>query len=130
MSEEDVEKNQGLLRSLTTLAGTLVAIIHTRLDLLATDLEEDREHLLVLIVLALTALFCLGLGILLATILIVAAFWETHRLLTLVILTGIFLTAGIVSGVMAIHKTKTKPRIFATSLLELCKDRQHLDSSR
>jgi uncharacterized membrane protein YqjE len=44
------------------LAATLVAIAHTRLDLLSTDLEEERAHLFSLLVLALAALSCLGVG--------------------------------------------------------------------
>jgi uncharacterized membrane protein YqjE len=129
MSDQDLDKSQGLLRSLTTLASTLVAMVHTRLDLLSTDLEEDREHLLSLLFLSMIALFCLGVGVLLATLFIVAAFWETHRLIALASLAGFFLTIGIVTCALAVHKTKTKPRIFTASLLELFKDRQHLDSS-
>ena len=121
-------KSKGLLESLTSLAATLVAIAHTRLDLLATDLEEGREHLLSLLVLALAALFCLGVGVVLATILLVAAFWDTHRLLVLGLLAGFFLVAGIVAWQCAMHKAKTKPRLFAGSLSELIKDRQQLTS--
>ncbi|MBS1132667.1 MAG: hypothetical protein H6R16_3669, partial [Proteobacteria bacterium] len=46
MSEKTPGESKGLLESLTTLAATLVAIAHTRLDLLSSDLEEEREHLL------------------------------------------------------------------------------------
>ena len=74
MSEKTPGESKGLLESLTTLAATLVAIAHTRLDLLSSDLEEEREHLLSLLVLAFAALFCLGVGVLLATLLLVVAF--------------------------------------------------------
>ena len=83
MAEKTPGANKGLLESLTTLAATLVAIAHTRLDLLSADLEEDREHLLSLLVLTLAALFCLGVGVVLAAILLVVAFWDTHRLVVL-----------------------------------------------
>lgn len=46
MAEKTPGGGKGLLESLTTLAATLVAIAHTRLDLLSTDIEEGREHLL------------------------------------------------------------------------------------
>lgn len=118
----------GLLQSLTVFAGTLVAIAHTRLDLLSTDLEEEREHLLSLLLLALTALFCLGVGVVLATILLVAIFWDTYRLQVLGALVGFFLVTGIAAFGFAIHKAKSKPRLFSTSMSELLKDRQQLDS--
>lgn len=120
--------SKGLLESLATLAATLVAIAHTRLDLLSADLEEDRAHLLSLLVLTLAALFCLGVGVVLATILLVVAFWDTHRILALTGLAGFFLAAGIAAWGFAMHKARTKPRLFAASLSELLKDRQQLVS--
>lgn len=122
------ESAKGLLASLATLASTLVSIAYTRLDLLSNDIEEDREHILSLLLLALVALFCLGLGLLLAALLLVAAFWDTHRLLVMGILAGSFLTAGVAVWVHALHKARNKPRIFTSSLSELLKDRQQLDA--
>lgn len=128
-SDRNPNANIGLLSSLGTMATTLVAIVHTRLELLATDLEEDTEHLLSLLIMTMVALFALGVGVILATLLIVAAFWETHRLLALGSLAILFLAVGITAAVMAVHKTKTKPRIFTSSLLELFKDRERLSNS-
>lgn len=129
MAEDSQNSQQGLLSSIRTMATTLVAILHTRLELLSTDLEEDREHLLSLLFLSMVALFSLGVGVLLATLLLVAAFWDTHRLMALASLSVLFLIAGISTAAMAVHKTKTKPRIFTSSLLELFKDREHLNQS-
>jgi len=120
--------SKGLLHSLTALVATLVAIAHTRLDLLSADLEEEREHLFSLLVMALVALFCLGVGVVLVTILFVVAFWDTHRLLVLGELAGFFLIAGFAICGFAMHKARTKPRVFAASLSELLKDRQQLVS--
>ena len=128
MIEKTPGESRGLLESLTTLAATLVAIAHTRLDLLSTDVEEERAQVLSLLVLALVALFCFGIGVVLAAILLVAAFWDTHRLLVLGSLAGFFLAAGMVAGAYAMHKARTKPRLFAASLSELLKDRQQLVS--
>jgi len=128
MSERTPGGSKGLLESLTILAGTLVAIAHTRLDLLSVDLEEERAHLLSLLVLTLAALFCLGIGVVLATILLVVAFWDTHRLLALGALAGFYLVIGIGVWAFALHKARTKPRLFAASLSELFKDRQQLTS--
>lgn len=127
MSENTPGGGKGLLESLTTFAATLVAIVHTRLELLSTDLEEEREHIFALLVLALVALFCLGVGVVLAAILLMAAFWDTHRLLVLGALTVCFLAVGIAACWIALHKMRTKPRLFAASLAELRKDRQQLD---
>jgi uncharacterized membrane protein YqjE len=128
MPEKALGGSKGLLESLTMLAATLVAIAHTRLDLLSTDLEEERAHLFSLLVLALVALFCLGVGVVLATLLLVVAFWDTHRLLVLGALAGCFLVVGMAAWGFAMHKARTKPRLFSASLSELRKDRQQLVS--
>lgn len=120
--------SKGLLESVASFASTLVAIMHTRLDLLSTDLEEDQAHLFSLLVLALTALFFIGVAVVLATILLVVTFWESDRLLVLGLLAGFFLTVGLAAGAVALYKARNKPRPFAASLQELYKDRQQLVS--
>ena len=128
MADQPQAASPGLLHSLTVLTSTLVGIIHTRLELLSTDLEEDREHLVALLIMALCALFCLGLGVLLVAMLLVVVFWDTQRIPVLVSLAGFFLVAGIAAWVMAVNRIKSMPRLFASTLQELFKDRQQLDT--
>lgn len=126
MAEESHAATGGLFESLKTLSSSLVGIVHTRLELLSTDLAEEREHLVLLLVMALLALFCLGVGIVLVAILVALAFWESHRLMALGGLTGVFLAAGAGAGWLAMHKARARPRLFEASLAELSKDRQRL----
>ena len=126
MSEGTPGASKGLFESLKGLAATLVAIAHTRLNLLSTDMEENRERLLLLLVTIQIALFCLGVGVVLMAILIVVTFWDSNRLLVLGGLAGIFLAGGAAAWGFALHKIRTKPRLFAASLGELSKDWQQL----
>jgi uncharacterized membrane protein YqjE len=126
MAEESRAAAGGLLESLKALSAGLVSIAHTRLELLSTDIAEEREHVISLLVMGLVALFCVGVGIVLLTILIAVAFWESHRLMALGGLAGFFLLAGVALVGRALHKARTKPRLFEASLAELSKDRQHL----
>ena len=128
MAEESQAASEGLFESLKTLSVSLVSIVHTRLELLSTDVAEEREHLISLLVMGLIALFCLGVGMVLLAILIAVAFWESHRLAALGGLTVIFLAAGAGGVWLAMHKARTRPRLFAASLAELSKDRQHLST--
>jgi uncharacterized membrane protein YqjE len=68
------------------------------------------------------------MGVLLLALLIVAAFWETHRLLALGSVAGFFLAAAAGLAGVARHKARTAPRLFEASLTELSRDRQHLTS--
>ncbi len=128
MAEKTPGKSTGLFASLSILAASLIAIVHTRLDLLSNDLEEEREHLLSLLILTLAALFFLGVGVVLATILLVVSFWDTNRLLVLGLLAGFFVASGLAAWAVALHKARTKPKLFAASLSELLKDRQRIGS--
>ena len=91
--------SKGLLESLSNFASTLVGILHTRFSLASTELEEYRAHVFALLILALVAVFFIGLGVVLATILLVVAFWDSDRLLVLGLLTGFYLAVGVVAGV-------------------------------
>lgn len=119
---------KGLLEALGDLAATLVAMAHTRLDLLSTDLEEDRDHLLSLTITSLGAIFFLGIGVVLSSLLLVVLFWDTNRILILGLLAAVFLALGLSAANRAKRMARTKPRLFASSLSELFKDRQQLAS--
>jgi uncharacterized membrane protein YqjE len=122
------EDSKGLLDSLAAFTSTLVGVAHTRLELLSTDLEEDRERLFSIVALYLTAMFFLVVGLVIAIVLIVFMLWEMHRLLALSLVAGFFLLAGSVMWGLAMRKTKSKPKLFSASLLELLKDKDKLDS--
>ena len=126
MERTPIEERPGLVDSLTATAATMVAIVHTRLDLLSTDLEEEREHFVSLTLFALGAFFCLGVGVVLLASLLVFAVWDSYRLLALGLLAVTFLGAGGGAIAVALKKIKAKPRLFSASLSELRKDRQWL----
>ena len=130
MADTPNQPAEGLLHSLKNLTVTLIAIIHTRLELLSTDLEEGRERFISLLAIAFVSLFSLCFGAVLLTILIVVVFWDTHRLLVLGSLTGLFLIAGTVLGGIVVRRLKSMPRMFEASLAELIKDHQEIDANR
>lgn len=121
-------REEGLLASLKTLTLTLVDVVQTRLELLSSDVAEERAHLTAILISALVALFCIGVGVVLLAVLIVVMFWESHRLLSLGLLTAVFLATGVGLWGVAMHKWRNKPRLFDASISELAKDRDHLSS--
>ena len=117
-----------LFDSVKVLAGTLLAIAHTRLELLSTEIEEQRAWLGSMLVWTLVALFCAGVGVVLATLFVVMALWDTHRLLALGIPAILFLLGGALAWLILLGKARAKPRLFAASLGELSKDRKEVTS--
>jgi len=129
MAETPNQPAEGLLNSLKNLTATLIAIVHTRLELISTDLEEGRERFISLLAMAFVSLFSLCFGAVLLTILVVVVFWDTHRLLVLGSLTGLFLIVGAVLGAAVVRRLKSMPRMFEASLAELIKDHQEIDTN-
>jgi len=118
----------GLFDSMKMLARTLLAIAHTRLELLSTEIEEHRAWLGSMLVWTLVALFCAGVGVVLATLFVVMALWDTHRLLALGIPEILFLLGTGLAWLAVLGKARAKPRLFAASLGEVSKDRKDLTS--
>lgn len=121
-------RRRGLFDSVKVLAGTLLAIVHTRLELLSTDLEEEMVWIGSLLVWTLVALFCGGVGLVLATIFFVFALWDSHQLLALGIPAILFLLGMGVGWLVVRGKVKAKPTLFAATLGELSKDREQFTS--
>ena len=122
------DRATGLLASLQRLLATFTEILHTRLEILSTELEEEGQRISLLFIYGLVSLFFLGLGLLFATVFIVAAFWETHRLYVLAGFTVFYLGIGVIAALVVRHKIKARPRLFSATLSELGKDRERLTS--
>lgn len=117
----------GLYDSLKGLAATGVAMLQTRLELLSTELAEEKERLLTQLVLGLAALFFIGLGIVFAALFLTVILWEHHRLLALGMFTALFLGLGIASLLAVRSFSRNPSRLFSASLAELSRDKDHLD---
>jgi uncharacterized membrane protein YqjE len=116
----------GLFDSVKALAATLLAVVHTRLELFSVDLEEEWVHVRSILTWSLAAMFCAGIGVVLATLFLVFALWDTHPLLALGIPAVLFLLVAALAWRVAAAKVRAKPRPFAASLSELARDREHL----
>lgn len=70
-----------LPEALRSLGENLLALVLTRAELVAVELQEERARAeRKLVYLALAAL-SLAIGLLLASLLVVVLFWDTHRIL-------------------------------------------------
>ena len=127
--EAGADPSTGLFASLRTLGATLVAAAHDRLELISTEVEEERAWLLHLLLGTQIALFFCILGVLMLTLLVVVVFWDTHRVLVTLLLTVLYLGIGAVLAVAMRSKIRRKPRAFSASIAELAKDRQQLTGS-
>jgi uncharacterized membrane protein YqjE len=117
-----MSESSGLMESLKRMASTLLAIFRTRLELLSSELEEERLRVSQMLFYASAALFFLGLAIMLLTVFIVVVFWDSYRLPVLGGLTALFFVAGLWAW-NALHRAaRERSRLFSASLSELSDD--------
>jgi uncharacterized membrane protein YqjE len=119
-----------LLRSLVRLGGTLLAVAHTRIELLTTEISEDLERGLQMLLWALVALMAVILAALLAGLTVVIYFWDTHRLGACIAVTLAFLCAGVLAGLRFRKRLREKPRLLDASRSELRRDVRMLGGDR
>ena len=117
-----------LFRSIAKLAATFVAIAHTRLELLTTELQQEVYRVAEIMVWTVVAVLAAGIGLFMAALVIVFVFWDTHRLLASVAVTAAFFAIAVVSLLVLRAKIKSRPRLLEGTLAELASDANHLKS--
>ena len=115
-----------LTESFQRLAGSLLCLVQTRLELLGNELEEERLHIEQTLFYKGIALLFFGLSIMLITVLIVVLFWDSQRLLVLGGLAGLYFIAGLLVWNTSSNLIRKKSRLFSASLAELSSDRDQL----
>jgi len=116
----------GLFQSLNNFVATLVGIAHTRLQLLTTELQEEVQQVGQLLIWSFIALFAAMMALFLGALTIIFVFWDTHRILAALLMTGTFLLIAAAAALILVQKVKAKPPMLDATLSELAKDRDQL----
>lgn len=112
----------GLLHSIKHLGHTLLSAAHTRLEIFATEIEEERLRLEQLLLITLAAGFCLGMAMVLCVTFVLIYFWDTHRLLAVGLLATVFLAIAALLSWILRARLRSRPKPFAVTRGELAKD--------
>jgi uncharacterized membrane protein YqjE len=115
---------RGFFGSLGEVLLTLVAMTHTRLELMFTDLQEAASGLLQLLLWSLLALFFASAGMLIGGLALIFAYWETHRVLVSVLVMCGFLALGLLAALVALSRLRAQRSVFAATVAEFIRDRQ------
>jgi uncharacterized membrane protein YqjE len=116
----------GLFQSLNNFLATFVTIVHTRLELLTTELQEEVRQVGGILLWAFVAAFAAMMGLFLAALAVIFVFWDTHRIAASLAMIGLFVVVTVVAGLILRHKLSTKPPLLDDTLAELAKDRDQL----
>jgi uncharacterized membrane protein YqjE len=124
--QEEERPVLGLFQSLSNLAGTVVAIAHTRLELLTTELQEEVRQVGAILVWAFIAAFAAMMGLFLGALAVIFVFWDTHRIGAALAMIALFVAIAIAAALILLRKLRTKPPMLDDTLAALAKDRDQL----
>lgn len=116
----------GMLDSFRACVATTASLVRTRLEIISTELEEQREWLQNIVLLMAAGVFFAAMGLVLATLFVVVLFWETHRNVVLGGFAALYLGVGIWAILTLKSKLGARPKLFSTTTAELAKDEDRL----
>ena len=125
--EPRASRSAGLMDSAKRMLATIIALVHTRLELFTTEIEEEIQRAASILMWGLVALFFGSLTVLMIAFTVIIVFWDDHRVLAAVLVTATFLLMTLIFGLLARSRLKAKVRFMAASIEELKRDRESLD---
>lgn len=118
--------SNGLMGAVKRLANTMLGIVQTRLELLASDIEEEKVRIEIRLFYASICLLFFWLFMATLTIFITVLFWDSYRLHILAGFTTLYLVVGIWALQQFRRASNAEPGLFSASLNELHTDREQL----
>jgi uncharacterized membrane protein YqjE len=109
------------LSTLSRMLKTLRDVVNNRVELFLVEWREERLRLMELLLLLLAGTVCALMALLMITFAIVAAFWDTHRVLVLALLTLFYAVVAAVAFGM-LRSRMRRWRAFAATLEQIKKD--------
>lgn len=116
----------GLFQSLTHFVGTLVGVLHTRLELLTTEVQEEVQRTAGLLIWAFVASFAAMMALFLAALTVIFVFWDSYRVAAALSMVTLFVLIAVIGALTLKKRLKSKPQLLGATLAELARDRDHL----
>lgn len=120
------EPRRGLFWSLRRLLATLLELAQVRLELVLTELEQEKLRLFDALLLAAGALVALGIGLVLAVAFVILLFPESQRVAVVGVLALLLFAGSAWALVTARQRLRAPGGLFDASRRELARDRADL----
>lgn len=121
-----VERDTGLLASARRLLDSVLGLLRTRIEIIACEFEEEREHIKALLLFGAIALALISLGVVALTAFVTLWLWATYGLYALAMVGAAFLLLGIGLLLYVRRREHARPSLFATTLFEIARDQDAL----
>lgn len=110
--------------TVSRIGANLLAMLRTRLELAALELQEETHRLFGYVAWGIAAAFFGVVAVLLAILFVLVLFWDTHRLLAVGGMTLLFALGSVLAFFKVRGDLTTRPPLMAATLAELRKDAQ------
>jgi uncharacterized membrane protein YqjE len=104
------------------IAATLVAMVHTRLELAAVEVQEEARRLLGYLAWTLLAVFLVAAACMLAALFVILLFWDSYRLHAVLAMAALFAGAGVAIAMKVRTSFDARPALLSSTLAELRND--------
>ena len=108
------------------IGATLVAMLQTRLELAAVEVQEEARRLLGYLAWTLLTVFLVAGAALLAALFVVVLFWDSYRLQAIGGMAGLFALAAVVIVMKVQASLAARPPLLSSTLAELRNDAELL----
>ena len=119
--DESSDDGQGALSGPGRMLRTLLDVAENRVELFLLESKEQRLRFFDALLLAAAGVVCALMTLLMITLTVVVVFWDTHRVLVLVLFTVSYAGASVVA-LAALRSRLRKWQAFTATLEEFKKD--------
>ena len=126
MADSQEAPSDGLGASLRNSVQGLLAVLQTRIELLSTEIAEERFNLVRAAIVVVAVIFCFQAGAIFAVLFVVLAVGAENRPAAIGIAALALLLAAGGGALWLRHWLKTRPPFFGDTIAELRKDRERL----
>jgi uncharacterized membrane protein YqjE len=119
-----------LFESMRSLLTTSLSLVHTRVELIGVELEQELWRLRSLLIWGFAAMLLALMAIGFAGIALIVTFWDTHRELVSALVAGGFALLTLLALALVLRAAKSRPRMFEGTLRELERDLDALRRER
>jgi uncharacterized membrane protein YqjE len=123
---DDKPGDGSVMEALRAVASNLLRALITRLELAASDIEEQLLRLSGVLLLLILGGCMLAMALWLGVLLLIVMFWDGNRILVISLLLAAFSGSGLLCLLWARRQLATRPALLSTTLSELRKDKDAL----
>ena len=107
---------------LRRLGASFITLGRIRLELLAIEVQEEKDRIVLLLLWAVLTALMAGFGAIFVALFITVALWDTHRLAALGVVAAVFIGLAVLGAMRMKRLAGSGSTLFQTSIAELRAD--------